>query len=273
MMWGYMEDVKSYFGPQLYEKYGRIFGKIWIATAFKGASGELATLTSIQHHYLNHVSWINVMRDKLNGKVVEFEGVALTGWSRYDHFLGLCDILPQAIPSLVFNLQAIQYGPLTGEMKRNITLQLGCNEEVPWYGEFPSYMSSSLACKFPGHEIYEAMLPYGALLKVTRSNMEFAQKYVTNFHLVDGNLHKKRSREVVERLAGDYGMLNSFRKNFIAACETMFYEDTAPEWLTIYFLPTFDKIHDILTMIKKQETVHEWKPRGRVTLKAYAENF
>ena len=28
MMWGYMEDVRSYFQHNIYEKYGRIFGSI-----------------------------------------------------------------------------------------------------------------------------------------------------------------------------------------------------------------------------------------------------
>jgi len=82
MMWGYMEDVRSYFQPHIYEKYGRIFGSIWIATAYKGASGELAVVTSIQHHYLNHLSWIDIMKEKISRNILKFKGVALTGWSR-----------------------------------------------------------------------------------------------------------------------------------------------------------------------------------------------
>jgi hexosaminidase len=82
MMWGYMEDVRSYFQPHIYEKYGRIFGSIWIATAYKGASGELAVVTSIQHHFLNHLSWIDIMNEKISNNILKFKGVALTGWSR-----------------------------------------------------------------------------------------------------------------------------------------------------------------------------------------------
>lgn len=83
-----MEEVPAYFGPQLFTKYGRVFGKIWVATAYKGATSELTRVTSIDHHYKNHVSWINVMMDKLSQNILSFQGVALTGWSRYDHFLG-----------------------------------------------------------------------------------------------------------------------------------------------------------------------------------------
>ena len=30
MMWGYMEDVKSYFGNNIYEKYGRILADVYL---------------------------------------------------------------------------------------------------------------------------------------------------------------------------------------------------------------------------------------------------
>ena len=30
----------------------------------------------------------------------------LAGWSRYDHFLSLCELLPYSIPAMVFSLAA-----------------------------------------------------------------------------------------------------------------------------------------------------------------------
>ena len=82
MIWAYVENVVEWFQPSLYMKYGQVFENIWAASAYKGASGELTTITSIQHHYLNHISWIDVIVDKHNTKVVKFKGIALTGWSR-----------------------------------------------------------------------------------------------------------------------------------------------------------------------------------------------
>jgi hexosaminidase len=101
MMWGYMTNVGKYFPENYYEKYGRIFGSIWVASAYKGAQGELATVTKMQDRLSNHLSWIQVMKEKSDQSILQFEGIALTGWSRYDHFLALCDLLPQAIPQLV----------------------------------------------------------------------------------------------------------------------------------------------------------------------------
>ncbi len=51
---------------------------------------------------------------------------------RYDHFLALCDLLPEAIPSLIFNLQTIQLGRISPEKKFEISQKLGCIGEIPW---------------------------------------------------------------------------------------------------------------------------------------------
>lgn len=129
MMWGYMTHVESYFPASYFEKYGSIFGSIWVATAYKGAQGELATVTRLHERVANHVSWARVMRDQYTRAVVRFEGVALTGWSRYDHFLTLCELLPQAVPSLVSGLQVLKIGgQLDEDAQTEIYKKLECAE-------------------------------------------------------------------------------------------------------------------------------------------------
>jgi len=272
MMWGYMEDVQNYFQSYIYEKYGRVFGKIWIATAYKGASGELATLTSIQHHYLNHLSWIDVMKDKISRNVLSFTGVAFTGWSRYDHFLALCDLLPEAIPSLVFNLHTFQYGKLSEDQKSEITRKLGCAGQIPWFGQYHSYQS--VKCTFPGHEVYEAILPLNDLIKNMQPNLEFASKYMTPLNLDYKYIHKQRALEVTEKLRYSYHSLINFKDQFIKACDTMYYPDTALEWLYVYLVPDLDKVYNILARIKELDSQNDWNPRPLpVTLKQYPQNF
>ena len=79
MIWCYAEKVRNYVPNYIFAKYSRIFNNVWAASAFKGASGELTTLTSIQHHYLNHLAWMEII---LEDQGLNFTGIALTGWSR-----------------------------------------------------------------------------------------------------------------------------------------------------------------------------------------------
>ena len=64
----------------------------------------------IQNSFL---AWLEVMRrETLSSGKVSFRGLVLTGWSRYDHFAVLCELLPVAMPSLILNLVIIAQGKL-----------------------------------------------------------------------------------------------------------------------------------------------------------------
>ena len=270
MMWGYMEDVERYFGDDLYEKYGRLFEKIWIASAYKGASGELAKITSIEHHYRNHISWMNVMNDKVKRNILKFKGIALTGWSRYDHFITLCDLLPQAIPSLIFNLKAMKIGKLTEKIKNEITVQLGCNGPITWNSE---NINMNINCDFPGHEVYEAILPIESMIDSTSKTIKFAEKYVSPINLENSYLHVKRTQEVMGRLIKQFNKLIVFKNNFLKAAETMYWEDTGNEWLRVYFIHHLDKVYDMIISIKNKSHKNSWEPRPlQIRLRNYMVN-
>ena len=50
----YAKNILDWFQSVLYIKYGKIFEKVWEASAYKRASAELTTVTSVRHHYLKH---------------------------------------------------------------------------------------------------------------------------------------------------------------------------------------------------------------------------
>ncbi|NXT95316.1 HEXDC Hexosaminidase, partial [Anhinga rufa] len=108
MIWDYAADLDVEGKVCLIEKYRRCgFSKVWFASAFKGATGVNQSLTLIGHHLKNHLQWLKVAS---NSPADVLEGIALTGWQRYDHFSVLCELLPVAIPSLAVCLQALKNG-------------------------------------------------------------------------------------------------------------------------------------------------------------------
>lgn len=47
VVWKYTTDLESVLPPELWNKYSRVFTAIWIASAFKGATGPDKLLTDI----------------------------------------------------------------------------------------------------------------------------------------------------------------------------------------------------------------------------------
>ncbi|XP_026716908.1 hexosaminidase D isoform X2 [Athene cunicularia] len=123
MIWDYAADLDVEGKVRLIEKYRRCgFSKVWFASAFKGATGVNQSLTLIGHHLKNHLQWLEVAS---NSPADVLEGIALTGWQRYDHFSVLCELLPVAIPSLAVCLQALKNGGYSEKIKENVEKLLG----------------------------------------------------------------------------------------------------------------------------------------------------
>ncbi|NWY19296.1 HEXDC Hexosaminidase, partial [Aphelocoma coerulescens] len=123
MIWDYAADIDVEGKAQLLEKYRRCgFSKVWFASAFKGATGVNQSLTLVGHHLRNQLGWLQVAS---RSPADVLEGIALTGWQRYDHFSVLCELLPVAIPSLAVCLQALENGGYSEKVKENVEKLLG----------------------------------------------------------------------------------------------------------------------------------------------------
>jgi hypothetical protein len=105
-------------------------------------------MSYIGHHQRNQQTWLEAMYIASERFRVNFTGIAITGWSRYDHMLSLCELLPSSIPSLAYVLQTIVHGRLTDQLNETIAASmLGCHHMPLW--ERSSY-ATHVSCSFPG---------------------------------------------------------------------------------------------------------------------------
>lgn len=65
----------------MWDKYSVVFSGVWVATAFKGATGSCQHIPIIQHHISNHERWLEELSTHVS-KLCGFRGTAFTGWSR-----------------------------------------------------------------------------------------------------------------------------------------------------------------------------------------------
>jgi hexosaminidase len=70
--------------------------------------------TNTTHHVLNNRQWLHFMESS-TFQEKPFSAIILTGWSRFDHFMPLCDLFPTAYPSLLYSLYVLNTDKILNE--------------------------------------------------------------------------------------------------------------------------------------------------------------
>lgn len=105
--WNYrIKFDDEFLRSDAWEAYVEHFDYRWAASAFKGGLNRFSPVTNTTHHVLNHRRWIELMQTP-GMQENYFAGIFLTGWSRFDHFMPLCDLLPTAYTSLIYSLEIL----------------------------------------------------------------------------------------------------------------------------------------------------------------------
>ncbi len=101
----------SYIYSPIWNIYSKLFSNIWAASAYKGGLNRFSIQTNTTHHVLNNRAWLQFIESTINQKNTSlFSAIILTGWSRFDHFMPLCDLLPTSYLSLISSLYLINTG-------------------------------------------------------------------------------------------------------------------------------------------------------------------
>lgn len=158
VVWKYTKEVFEELGPSLWNMYAIVFPKIWIASAFKGATGSDQYLTNTAHYVQNHKSWLYIVNEY--GTRINFQGIFLTGWQRYDHFAVLCELFAVAVPSLAMCLMTL-YGLTESPVSppKQVVNLLDCDHPYGLMG--PAFGTPK--CHYPGGDVLEAILRFQQL--------------------------------------------------------------------------------------------------------------
>ncbi|KAI4896799.1 hypothetical protein NFI96_026708 [Prochilodus magdalenae] len=228
MIWSYSPQMDVNSIALLLSKYQQGgFTGVWFASAFKGASEVDQRWTPVKHHLDNHLAWLKVIGFMPQYPSLVFQGIALTGWQRFEHFIRLCEILPVAIPSVATCLQTLKYGSFNEEAQKSLQDILGCKMQL-----------DANICEgrgsFAGAEVYY-------MVHKIHTELQSAVDEMMKDHFLRGSLSRylrkynfanprnlKYFKDRMKKLRDDWEtFLDSFRKEM----ETIFYPDTVEEWM------------------------------------------
>nr|XP_055050713.1 beta-N-acetylhexosaminidase [Misgurnus anguillicaudatus]XP_055050714.1 beta-N-acetylhexosaminidase [Misgurnus anguillicaudatus] len=247
MIWNYDSkmDVRE-IGNLIFKYELAEFQTVWFASAFKGASGVDQIMTPINHHLQNHLRWQNVIESMAEHKSLHFQGIALTGWQRYEHHTVLCELLPVGIPSLAVCLQALKHGAFNDVAQKEVQHMLGCEVEL-----------SKNECKgptFPGAKIYEMVK------KINSSLGSSIEKLLKNYH-IRGSFspyHRKRNFANPRNLGFFKNSLkimldewDTFLLTFRRSMEDIFFPDTLEEWMEENVNEHIEKLHQMVVDVER----------------------
>ena len=211
MVWRYLPDIETGFPYSMWDRYKDVFSPIWVASAFKGAEKQNSDYVNPNPRINNHMNWVKKMVD-LKEKGVNIEGIVLTGWSRYDHRLPLCETLPAGIPVMALLLSATDTGDINPVMQ-NVSRALGFQNNFLEIGKYIIPYDSENAT-FSGADVYSFVAEFENALGSIR-NARFNRNLKERKHIYLNN--KKNLEDMKQRLP------ELFKKYF--------FDDMIDEWI------------------------------------------
>lgn len=264
MIWLYGPNMDLVQIKRHITKYQRLgFKNIWFASAFKGASGPDQVWTPIEMHQKNHRGWLQIFQIQHQFPNTTFQGIALTGWQRYDHFSALCELLPVGIPSLAVCLQTLEHGNFSKEAKKHVLDSLG----------FKDINLTSNICKgkgaFPGSEIYQLVQQiHGELKSKVHALMNDARhdipgwfsRYHRKHHFANPYKMELFGSTVLKGHEELEAVIQQLRRHL----EEVFFPDTVEEWMEENVNPQMDPLREF---VKDYHEIHKLNAQPKAILK------
>lgn len=273
MVWAYAENVEHYLSNQIFVKYSGVFSTIWTASAFKGAYGETLVLPPLRRHLENNLNWLALIRSESVHFSGGIQGIALTGWQRYDHFATLCELFPVALPSLALCLITVSKGYFETDIRQNHLLSaLTCPEPTQKFGTYhpwmnlnrDAYMSSFNKCMFVGSPVLRFAEHLVEITTETRQyldDVKFKRGWLTPYQIKHNFSSPARVAEIIEDAARLKNTLTALVNDANDAMADVYDEWTINEFVKQKIDPMITDLQYLQGKAEILMAMHSWPRR------------
>ncbi|KAJ8246453.1 hypothetical protein GJAV_G00267980 [Gymnothorax javanicus] len=241
MLWDYSPCLDVAGAVHLLGTYGTAgLSKVWAASSFKGSTDVSTCVTCTQRHVDNHLQWLQVAAALPRG--IEMQGIAITGWQRYDHLSVLCELLPVGLPSLASCLQTLCEGSFGKESKTKVMESLGISSVEPTLcSQQPPY---------PGQRLAKLVVELSAILQSEELHLldtnELVKGWFSPYHrrrkITNPRIAQEIHLQATSLLAAVEQKVEDVRQEMVQ----LFHESTVQEWIEQHVSTVLDPIRHLL---------------------------
>ncbi|KAK6642736.1 hypothetical protein RUM43_004238 [Polyplax serrata] len=246
MIWHYNPAETFNLPPEVIRKYS-YFDNVWVAGAFKGATGGSQLLPVVNHHASNILHWMCI----INQLKTNYRGIALTGWSRYDHFSVLCELLPTGLPSLGVCLLIVEEKNFDATTTARIEADLGYTNEVT---SLIRLSNVPFTFTYLGWEILSGISKFMNVRQSVNSALscEQLESWMNPWQVSKGMVNPMQLVTLVPVLNMYLGELNDLEKFLQCHMSQILYEQTVEEWIGTYIAPLVKKLQSVIQTAEEQ---------------------
>ena len=251
MWWSYPRNLLGYSltSPGIVYHYAAGFKTMWVASAFKGASRPGNELVDTTYRAENHVSWLKLIRQMKN-QGVNVSGIALTGWSRYNHLAAMCELLPVGTPSLALGLAILNSGGYDSNVHYRASKLLGYSHEfqlrkLNFAGYYPERSN------FVGNDVLRLVAELGTTIRQKEHGMWYERGFFRPYQLKRGLVDPISQKKVLKPLQSNLYQLRDVKLRARRVLSKYFDADTVEEWIADKIDDAIDKVEGLVTRLKE----------------------
>lgn len=240
VVWAYGPDVTRMVPPYILRAYAAVFPRVWLAPAFKGATSPRSVMPNIARHAANTLAWVQEGQRMRRHAGLHVAGIIITGWSRYDHFAVLCELLPSSTPSLVLTMLTASRGFLTAATLRDTHTLLQCPPHVVLDPARDPQLWAARDCDFAGANLADLIHRYVTLrdnIKLVAREAEEVGAWFTPYNIRHNFSSPSRLREATRELPSLLSTLADLYAEVRAVLPQYHNPATVEEWIEQHLLP------------------------------------